>query len=109
MEKHFGKVLSVDGEDGHSVLDAYEQYKDTIEYIRWYPCKKRPRMSILSQDNQLDLKYISQIQHKDLNQFSQKKFVLKLGRKRVYQNFSLMITKMIFMKNYHKVLYNILF
>ena len=63
MEKHFGKVLSVDGEDGHSVLNAYEQYKDTIEYIRWYPCpetcNEQEYSGILSQDNELDLKYIT--------------------------------------------------
>ena len=38
MEKHFGPVLDVNGEDGHSVYDAFKEYKDTIEYIRWYPC-----------------------------------------------------------------------
>lgn len=37
MQKHFGPVLDVNGEDGTSVLKAYEQYKDTVEYIRWYP------------------------------------------------------------------------
>ena len=37
MEKHFGKVLDVNGEDSHSVLNAYEKYGDTVEYIRWYP------------------------------------------------------------------------
>lgn len=37
MEKHFGPVLDVNGEDGSSVLTAYEQYKDTVSYIRWYP------------------------------------------------------------------------
>lgn len=37
MEKHFGKVLNVNGEDGSSVIRAYNEYKDSIEYIRWYP------------------------------------------------------------------------
>ncbi len=37
LEKHFGKVLDVDGEDGHSVIEQYEKYKDDIRYIRWYP------------------------------------------------------------------------
>jgi D-alanine-D-alanine ligase-like ATP-grasp enzyme len=37
LEKHFGPVLDVNGEDGHSVLDAYNKYKDTITHIRWYP------------------------------------------------------------------------
>ena len=37
MQEHFGPVLDVDGEDGVSVLKAFEQYKDTVEYIRWYP------------------------------------------------------------------------
>tara|TARA_R100000152_G_C6753549_1_gene177313 strand:+ start:92 stop:1162 length:1071 start_codon:yes stop_codon:yes gene_type:complete len=37
LEKHFGKVLDVNGEDGHSVLDAYNQYRDSVKYIRWYP------------------------------------------------------------------------
>ena len=37
MEKHFGKVLNVNGEDGQTVKQAYEKYKDTVEYIRWYP------------------------------------------------------------------------
>ena len=37
LEKHFGKVLDVNGEDGFSVLDAYNKYSDTVEYIRWYP------------------------------------------------------------------------
>ncbi len=37
MEKYFGPVIDVNGEDGHSVLDAYEKYKDSIEFIRWYP------------------------------------------------------------------------
>ena len=37
MEKHFGKVLDVNGEDSHSVLNAYEKYGDTVEYISCYP------------------------------------------------------------------------
>lgn len=37
LEKHFGKVLDVDGEDGHSVLEAYNKYSDSVKYIRWYP------------------------------------------------------------------------
>ena len=37
LTKHFGPVLSVNGEDGHSVLDAYKQHQDTVKYIRWYP------------------------------------------------------------------------
>lgn len=37
MEKHFGPILDVNGEDGISVQSAYEQYKDTISHIRWYP------------------------------------------------------------------------
>ena len=37
VEKYFGKVLDVNGEDGHSVLEAYEQYSDTVKYIRWFP------------------------------------------------------------------------
>ena len=63
LEKHFGRVLNVDGEDGYSVLDAYKKYKDTLEYIRWYPCPEtcnsQEYSGILSQDNQLDLKYIT--------------------------------------------------
>lgn len=37
VEKHFGEVLDCNGEDGVSVLEAYNQNKDSIEYIRWYP------------------------------------------------------------------------
>jgi glutathione synthase/RimK-type ligase-like ATP-grasp enzyme len=37
LEKHFGPVLDVNGEDGHSVLDAFNKYKDTVTHIRWYP------------------------------------------------------------------------
>jgi D-alanine-D-alanine ligase-like ATP-grasp enzyme len=37
LEKHFGPVLDVNGEDGVSVLKAFEKHKDTVEYIRWYP------------------------------------------------------------------------
>tara|TARA_R110000803_G_scaffold210801_1_gene283816 strand:- start:1837 stop:2934 length:1098 start_codon:yes stop_codon:yes gene_type:complete len=37
LETHFGNVLDVNGEDGSSVLDAYEKHKDTITHIRWYP------------------------------------------------------------------------
>lgn len=37
MSKHFGSVLDVNGEDGVSVLNAFEKYKDTVKYIRWYP------------------------------------------------------------------------
>lgn len=37
MERHFGPVLDVNGEDGTSVLNAFKKYKDTVEYIRWYP------------------------------------------------------------------------
>jgi len=37
LEKYFGSVLDVDGEDGRSVLEAYNQYKNSIKYIRWYP------------------------------------------------------------------------
>ena len=28
LEKHFGKVLDVDGEDGQSVLKEYEKHKE---------------------------------------------------------------------------------
>ena len=38
LEKYFGKVLDVNGEDGFSVFDAYKKYKNDVEYIRWYPC-----------------------------------------------------------------------
>ena len=37
LEKHFGPVLNVNGEDGHSVLKAFNQNKNTISHIRWYP------------------------------------------------------------------------
>ena len=37
LEKYFGKVIDVNGEDGHSVLDTYLNYKESIKYIRWYP------------------------------------------------------------------------
>ena len=63
MEKHFGPVLDVDGEDGHSVLDAYNKYKDTIEYVRWYPCPETCTQDeyngVLNQSSKLDLKYIT--------------------------------------------------
>ena len=63
LEKHFGKVLNVDGEDGHSVLDAYNKYADTLEYIRWYPCPEtcnsQEYSGVLSQDKEIDLKYIT--------------------------------------------------
>ena len=36
MEKHFGPVLNVDGEDGKSVTQAFKEHKD-ISHIRWYP------------------------------------------------------------------------
>lgn len=38
LEKYFGKVLNVNGEDGKSVENAFERYSDTIQFIRWYPC-----------------------------------------------------------------------
>ena len=63
MERHFGPVLDVNGEDGHSVLEAYEKYKDTLEYIRWYPCPETCNQDeyngILQQDSQIDLKYLT--------------------------------------------------
>jgi len=37
MEKHFGPVLNVDGEDGHSVVQAFREHKNDISHIRWYP------------------------------------------------------------------------
>lgn len=37
VEKYFGSVLDCDGEDGVSVLNAYKENKDSVEYIRWYP------------------------------------------------------------------------
>ena len=37
LVKHFGEVLDVNGEDGHSVLKAYNKYSDSVRYIRWYP------------------------------------------------------------------------
>ena len=37
MQKHFGPVLNVNGEDGYSVLEAFNKHKDTITHIRWYP------------------------------------------------------------------------
>ena len=37
LEKYFGKVIDVNGEDGHSVIDTYNKYHDSIKYIRWYP------------------------------------------------------------------------
>jgi len=37
LKNHFGPILNVNGEDSHSVLDAYLKHKDTIKYIRWYP------------------------------------------------------------------------
>ena len=37
MERHFGPVLDVNGEDSFSVLKAYQQHKDTVKYVRWYP------------------------------------------------------------------------
>ena len=33
LEKYFGKVLDVNGEDGFSVFDAYKKYKNDVEYI----------------------------------------------------------------------------
>ena len=33
MEKHFGKLLDVNGEDSYSVHYAYEKYKDTVENV----------------------------------------------------------------------------
>ena len=37
LERYFGPVLDVNGEDGKSVVEAYNRYKNSIEYIRWYP------------------------------------------------------------------------
>lgn len=37
VEKHFGKVVNVNGEDGFSVLEKYEKYGDRVGWIRWYP------------------------------------------------------------------------
>lgn len=37
LEKYFGKVVDVNGEDGFSVLEAFNKYHDTIRFIRWYP------------------------------------------------------------------------
>ena len=60
--KHLGPVIDVDCGDNHSVLDAYEKYKDTVEFIRWFPdsenCSKE-EYSILNQNKYIDLKYIT--------------------------------------------------
>lgn len=37
LERYFGRVVDVDGEDGTSVTSTYTKYRDSIEYIRWYP------------------------------------------------------------------------
>ena len=37
IQKHFGAILNVNGEDGCSVLKAFNKYRDTISHIRWYP------------------------------------------------------------------------
>lgn len=36
LERHFGSVIDVNGEDGVSVLNAYNKYFDSVKYIRWY-------------------------------------------------------------------------
>ena len=37
LSRYFGPVLDVNGEDGYSVLEAYNKHKDTVTHIRWYP------------------------------------------------------------------------
>mgnify|MGYP001170952985 CR=1 FL=1 len=63
LEKHLGPVIDVDCGDNHSVLDTYEKYKDTVEFIRWFPdsenCSKEEYASILNQNKYIDLKYIT--------------------------------------------------
>jgi hypothetical protein len=55
LEKYFGKVIDVNGEDGTSVLDCYSEYKDSIKYIRWYPdpelLSKEEYLGILKQSS----------------------------------------------------------
>tara|TARA_Y100001935_G_scaffold252888_1_gene257758 strand:+ start:452 stop:1555 length:1104 start_codon:yes stop_codon:yes gene_type:complete len=63
LEKYFGKVIDTNGEDGYSVLETYEKYKDSIEYIRWYPdpelLTKKEYLGMLYQDYKIgDLKYL---------------------------------------------------
>lgn len=63
LEKYFGKVIDVDGEDGISVLNAYKKYQNSIKYIRWYPCPEditsEEFEGILDQKNVIgDLPYI---------------------------------------------------
>ncbi len=63
LEKFFGKVIDVNGEDSYSVSKTYEMYKDSIEYIRWYPCpediSREEYDGILSQNKNIgDIKYI---------------------------------------------------
>lgn len=63
LEKYFGPVIDVDCGDGYSVINTFKKYKDSVEYIRWFPdsenCSKKEYLSILEQDKQLDLKYIT--------------------------------------------------
>lgn len=63
IEKHFGPVLDVSCDDGISALRAYEKYKDSLEYIRWFPdtdtCNSKQYKGILNQDSQIGLKYIA--------------------------------------------------
>jgi hypothetical protein len=64
LEKHFGKVLDVNGEDGHSVLDAYNRYGDTVKYIRWYPdpelMTNEEYLGMVNQNNEIgNLPYIT--------------------------------------------------
>ncbi len=63
LQKHFGPIINVDGEDGHSVVEAYRKYKNDIGYIRWYPCPETCNRTeyhgILQQNRELKLKYIT--------------------------------------------------
>tara|TARA_A100001515_G_scaffold140959_2_gene137286 strand:+ start:426 stop:1508 length:1083 start_codon:yes stop_codon:yes gene_type:complete len=63
LEKHFGSVINVDGEDGKSVIDTFSKYENSIKYIRWYPCPetctKEEYDGILRQSDKLNLDYIT--------------------------------------------------
>jgi len=72
LVKYFGEVIDVDGEDGASVIEAFNKYNDSIQYIRWYPdpelLTKQEYLGILKQGCEMgSIPYIANSPHGLLN------------------------------------------
>lgn len=63
LEKYFGKVICVSTIKKDSVIKTLNEYRNTVEYIRWYPhserCTKEEYDNITNQSKEINLKYLT--------------------------------------------------